>query len=410
MSEQGKKPDDAAAAAEPEADAAPVAEPELETNPEELEFSEPKLEQAQIGNDAAREAELDVVAAETEAAAKEAEVAGQQLGRGRSTDVPVTAAGTAPVGAAAGDTAAASGEETDAGLSLEAASPQPQWAPEATDDKQWDRIFDAVQISAVAQQPDGGTPAPEETATDAGSPAPAEGDPEPQPGAATPPPAEDPGTVPPSEWTPAPGNSDGETPPNTWYSVGQPPAGKKPAAAAGATDRPRGKALLFIGLGIVAAIVIIVVIIISLLNRSGEPTGTAASSSPAVAKESPGADGIIAEDVSPFDFEEGQCFIDFEAATQNATVVSCETPHAAQLVGTYFYEEADEFPGKDELNVQAEEFCSAIELNDNADEYENLRNSYGMPSEGTWQEGDRRIDCFVISDEGNNISASLIGE
>jgi hypothetical protein len=408
MSEQGKKPDDAAPAAEPEADAAPVAEPELETNPEDLDFSEPMLDQAQIGNDAAREAELDAVAAETEAAAKEAEAAGQQLGRGQSTDVPAAAAGTAPAGAAAGDTAASSGDETNAGLSLEAASPEPQWAPEATDDKQWDRIFDAVQVSA-AEHVKGGAPASEVAAPAAGSPVPTEGKAEPQPRAATPPPTEDPGTVPPSQWTPGPQNSDGETAPNTWYSVGQPPSGRNPAAAAGPADRPRGKALLFIGLGIVAAIVIIVVIIISLLNRDGEPTGTATSSSPAVAA-SPGADGIIAEDVSPFDFEEGQCFIDFEAATQNATVVSCETPHAAQLVGTYFYEDADDFPGKDALNVQAEEFCSAIELNDNADEYENLRNSYGMPSEGTWQEGDRRIDCFVISDEGNNISASLISE
>lgn len=409
MSEQGKKPDDAAPAAEPEADAAPVAEPELETDPEELEFSEPKLDQAQIGSDAAREAELDAVAAETEAAAKEAEVAGQQLGRGQGEDVPATAAGTAPAGAAAGDIAAATGDETDAGLSLEAASPQPQWAPDATDDKQWDRIFDAVQIAA-AQQAEGRTSASEEAAADAGSAVPAEGTVEPQPRAATTPPTEDPGTVPPSQWTPAPGSSDGEAPQNTWYSVGEPPSGRKPAAAAGPADRPRGKALLFIGLGIVAAIVIIVVTIISLLNRGGEPTDPTASSSPAIAEKSPGADGIIAEDVSPFDFEEGQCFIDFEAATQNATVVSCDTPHAAQLVGTYFYEEADDFPGKDELNVQAEEFCSAIELNDNASEYQNLRNSYGMPSEGTWQEGDRRIDCFVISDEGNNISTSLIDE
>ena len=410
MSEQGKKPDDAAPAAEPEADAAPVAEPELETNPEELKFAEPKLDQAQIGNAAAQEAELDAVAAETAAAAKEAEAVGQQLGRGQSPDVPATAAGTAPAGAAAGDAAAASGDETNAGLSLEAASPEPRWAPEATDDKQWDRIFDAVQVSAAAQHVKGGSAASEETAADASSPDPAEGNAEPQPRPATPPHTGNPGTVPPSQWDPAPGNSDGGTPQNTWYSIGQPPSGKKPAAAPGSADRPRGKALLFIGLGIVAAIVIIVVIIISLLNRGGESTGTATSSSPAVAEKSPGADGIIAKDVSPFDFKEGQCFIDFEAATQNATVVSCETPHAAQLVGTYFYEEADEFPGKDELNVQAEEFCSAIELNDNAGEYENLRNSYGMPSEGTWQEGDRRIDCFVISDEGNNISASLIGE
>ncbi|NKX51933.1 hypothetical protein HER39_15445, partial [Arthrobacter deserti] len=47
--------------------------------------------------------------------------------------------------------------------------------------------------------------------------------------------------------------------------------------------------------------------------------------------------------------------------------------------------------------------------NEHADKYPTLRTSYGMPSEGTWQEGDRRIDCFVIVDGGNKLKDSLIG-
>ncbi|EMY34750.1 hypothetical protein D477_008033, partial [Arthrobacter crystallopoietes BAB-32] len=215
-----------------------------------------------------------------------------------------------------------------------------------------------------------------------------------------------PGRTPPSRW--AKGTAAGQEAQETWYSAGPPPAGQPPATDG--EGRPALKPLLLIGAGILAAIIIIVVIVVSIANRGSDSGAPAPSSSAAQPQASPGADGVVAENVSPFDFEAGQCFIDFQAATQSATVVTCDTPHAAQLVGTYFYEEAEEFPGKDALNVQAEEFCGAVDLNENAADYPNLRNSYGMPSEGTWEEGDRRIDCFVISDEGNTIKTSLVSE
>jgi hypothetical protein len=220
-------------------------------------------------------------------------------------------------------------------------------------------------------------------------------------------PGSEPSRTPPSRWEKGAAGPAGTSRQDTWFSAGPPPAGKS-AAASGDEGRPALKPLLLIGAGILAAIIIIVVIIVSLANRGSESGSPAASSSAAGAQASPGADGVIAENVTPFDFKAGQCFIDFKAATQNATVVTCETPHAAQLVGTYFYKEADKFPGKDALNVQAEKFCGAIELNGKAADYPALRNSYGLPSEGTWQEGDRRIDCFVVSDKGNAIKASLI--
>ena len=219
-------------------------------------------------------------------------------------------------------------------------------------------------------------------------------------------PGSEPSRTPPSRWENGAGGAAGTSKQGDWFSAGPPPA-RKPAAGSGEDGRPALKPLLLIGAGILAAIIIIVVIIVSLANRGTEPGSQAASSS-AGAEATPGADGVIAENVTPFDFKAGQCFIDFKAATQNATVVTCETPHAAQLVGTYFYEEADKFPGKDALNVQAEKFCGAVDLNDKAADYPALRKSYGLPSEGTWQEGDRRIDCFVVSDKGNAIKASLI--
>ncbi|NKX55262.1 septum formation family protein [Arthrobacter mobilis] len=213
------------------------------------------------------------------------------------------------------------------------------------------------------------------------------------------------GPLPASEWEPAPGSG---APQPGWYA--------DPAPAAGATPEPerkpdaagpvRWKRWLLAGIPAVLILAAIAGIVFSL--RGGTSSAQTTDSSPV--SSSPGPDGVIAEDVSPFDFKAGDCFVDFEAVTRNATVVSCSTPHAAQIIGTFSYQPSDTFPGKDALNVKAEEVCSAVKLNQDAQKHKALRTTYGMPSEGTWQEGDRRIDCFVIADGGNKLTGSLIGK
>ncbi|MFD1214335.1 septum formation family protein, partial [Arthrobacter sp. GCM10027362] len=191
-----------------------------------------------------------------------------------------------------------------------------------------------------------------------------------------------------------------------WYDRPAPAAAALPARKAAAAKPAGWKRPLAVAIPVLAALGIATGIALGVGGGTPSP-GSADSGS---AEPSAGPDGVIAKDVSPFDFKAGDCFTDFQAVTLNATVVTCSTPHAAQIIGTFSYRPSDTFPGKEALNVKAEQVCTAIKLNKTAEKHSTVRTSYGLPSEGTWREGDRRIDCFVILDGGNKLTGSLIGD
>lgn len=165
--------------------------------------------------------------------------------------------------------------------------------------------------------------------------------------------------------------------------------------------RPRqksSKAPLFLGIGIAAALILGIILLVTILTGTGDPETQASADS----------NGVIAEDVSPFDFEAGQCFTAFSDATQPATVVTCETPHQAQLVNTFSYEDDAEFPGEEALATRADELCRDTQLSEEANEYEDrLRQQTAYPQPESWQAGDRRVDCFIRITSGE-ITGSLI--
>lgn len=214
------------------------------------------------------------------------------------------------------------------------------------------------------------------------------------------------GRTPASQWAPAPPPAGGGPAGPGWFAPPAPAAAEVPASGTGAAAPAGWKRWLAIGVPVLVVLGVLAGIGLS-LRGGGSPAASGAQA--ASAQPSAGPDGVIAADVSPFDFKAGDCFTDFQAATRSATVVTCSTPHAAQIIATFAYQPSDTFPGKDALNVKAEQVCSSVKLNEHADKYPTLRTSYGMPSEGTWQEGDRRIDCFVIVDGGNKLKDSLIG-
>lgn len=165
--------------------------------------------------------------------------------------------------------------------------------------------------------------------------------------------------------------------------------------------RPRrkpSKAPLFLGIGIAVALIVGIILIVMVLTGTGDNVRPPTADS----------NGVVAEDVSPFDFEEGQCFTDFADATQAATVVTCETPHQAQLVNTFSYKDDAGFPGEAALTERADELCRDTQLSEEASGYEGrLRQQTAYPQPESWQEGDRRVDCFVRITSGD-ITGSLI--
>jgi len=118
-------------------------------------------------------------------------------------------------------------------------------------------------------------------------------------------------------------------------------------------------------------------------------------------------EGVLEDSVSPVDLEAGACLQDFKSVNAEVTVVTCETPHNAQLVATQSYAESESFPGTDALAAKAEEVCSSVIYTDAASKYTDLELNRAVPTQSSWDSGDRRVDCFVVA-PGEDLTESLI--
>ncbi|MCY0905560.1 septum formation family protein [Arthrobacter sp. H14-L1] len=144
-----------------------------------------------------------------------------------------------------------------------------------------------------------------------------------------------------------------------------------------------------------------------LASGTPQPTPSATPSASAVSTASPGGTGLITSDAPPTKWAKGDCFRAFKDASQNADIVDCATPHAAQLVATYSYPEAGNYPGLDALKAKAADTCSSVKLSSAANNY-TYKPKSGYPSQTTWAKGDRRVDCIIVDDSGDNIRESLL--
>lgn len=112
---------------------------------------------------------------------------------------------------------------------------------------------------------------------------------------------------------------------------------------------------------------------------------------------------LILASVSPLKWLEGDCLRDFTTASAPADVVYCSSPHDAQLVGAFYYEDSDEFPGLDALKAKAKEVCDNVTLTTEAASIKTLTQSTAYPTENTWNNSnDRRVDCLVRDTRGGN--------
>ena len=179
-------------------------------------------------------------------------------------------------------------------------------------------------------------------------------------------------------------------------AFGTPTAAREPAVRGRRADtaRGRGNAIgrnslpLLAGAGVVALILIglLIWLIVSLV--SGGQQNAAPSS-------------------APQNWKQGDCLKGFTDAGQPAAVVPCATSHSAQLVGTYFYPADTSYPGADALKAKAQGVCSGVKLDPAADKY-HLKQFTAYPSESTWNNKDRRVDCIISDTDGDRITESLI--
>lgn len=210
-----------------------------------------------------------------------------------------------------------------------------------------------------------------------------------------------------------------------WQGVpGQQPGGTQGfPGGPGGTGSPDGRKKLFIILGAVLVAVVLVVLLVwmvfSLLlgsTKAGDitpqPVQTSAAADNSNADASPSAassDGdVIVAQASSLDWLDGDCLRGFNGIEKSADVVLCSSPHSAQVVASYEYPMADSFPGDDTVKAKATEVCKNAPVTTAAKNYKGLKSYSAYPTSGSWDGGDRRVQCIAVDPTGDNIKTTLV--
>lgn len=180
----------------------------------------------------------------------------------------------------------------------------------------------------------------------------------------------------------------------------------RPSADAVAPKRPIKRGWWVAAAGVVVLALVIFLLVPLLTSPQDAGPGEALESGPPVSRNAePGVDGIVAREVPPVQVRPGDCLTDFDSVGEPSTVVECDRDHEAQLVGRKLWPTGRAFPA--DMKADAERFCATIELASAEDAQVIVEISH--PAEGTWAEGDRRVDCLAVAHEGI-LKASLVTE
>jgi hypothetical protein len=115
--------------------------------------------------------------------------------------------------------------------------------------------------------------------------------------------------------------------------------------------------------------------------------------------------------VDPSSLAAGECLADFAGITEDAVLVDCTEAHNAQLVASEDYPDDAQFPGREQLGIRAETACAAASADINPDVVtEDLQVTLlrATPTAETWADGDRRVDCFAVVENGDTVTQSLL--
>lgn len=145
-----------------------------------------------------------------------------------------------------------------------------------------------------------------------------------------------------------------------------------------------------------------VFIVMRFLAPGQGPVGSAVERNP-----DPGLDGVVAAGMAPEHLQIGECLRGFASPLDPQTIVTCDSAHNAQLIGT-FELEGEKFPGANNLLTEAENLCKSIPLDPSSPLDSSWTYHFSRPSQGTWAQGDRLVSCFLSLHEGNIRSSLLL--
>lgn len=128
---------------------------------------------------------------------------------------------------------------------------------------------------------------------------------------------------------------------------------------------------------------------------------------PAPAPATSSSRGPLPADVEAKDYQLGDCFADFDSNATKSKVVDCTTDHSAQLGAIFRYKSDDTFPGTAALRDKGREICRGVIFNEASTKYALLQQNV-YPSSSSWDNGDRRVDCFIVVNSGNTLKESVL--
>nr|WP_244652615.1 septum formation family protein [Glutamicibacter sp. FBE19] len=108
----------------------------------------------------------------------------------------------------------------------------------------------------------------------------------------------------------------------------------------------------------------------------------------------------------PAQLQLGDCLRGFDSPLDAQTVVTCDSAHNAQMIGSFEVSGTD-YPGASELLTQSEDLCKSVSLDPSAGLDSTWTYHFSRPSQSTWEQGDRAVSCFLSLAEGN-VRTSLL--
>lgn len=98
------------------------------------------------------------------------------------------------------------------------------------------------------------------------------------------------------------------------------------------------------------------------------------------------------------DLAVGSCYDLGDGELTSARTRDCAEPHDVQVLAD-LDSEAEDFPGTDALNGEADRRCNeaAATFTAELEVPEDLGYGYLVPTEGSWEDGDRAITCTLVS-------------
>ena len=113
-----------------------------------------------------------------------------------------------------------------------------------------------------------------------------------------------------------------------------------------------------------------------------------------------------------FTIEVGACFDDTEESqVSSVPEVDCAEPHDNEVFAVFDYTDADTFPGNEALDAAATDLCIAQFQDYVGAAYldSTLEVFPIIPTQASWDDGDREVICALYNDDFSKLTGSMRG-